>query len=169
MMVRVVFAFGVGRPRGRLRIAQAPPRPLYNPSLAAQAAAVGNSRRIMLNHGWTEPAILWTAIVGESGTQKTPAFKLAVQAVRSRQHRLMKAHTEAMKQWEADNARYEIAFTQWKSQAANRFTLPYQSRRLRRVADYRLFDDSPARRPRTRAATSSRIDFTILSSGFPSQ
>ena len=47
------------------------------PLLTAMAAAIGNTRRIQLKRGWTAPAILWVAIVGESGTAKTPAFKLA--------------------------------------------------------------------------------------------
>ncbi len=43
------------------------------PLLAAKAAAIGNTRRIRLKRSWTEPAILWGAIVGESGTAKSPA------------------------------------------------------------------------------------------------
>lgn len=41
------------------------------PMLTALAAAIGNARRIQLKRGWTAPAILWVAIVGESGTAKT--------------------------------------------------------------------------------------------------
>ncbi len=37
------------------------------PMLTSVAAAIGNTRRIQLKRGWTEPAILWTAIVGDSG------------------------------------------------------------------------------------------------------
>jgi len=94
------------------------------PMLSALAGAIGNTRCVRLKRGWTEPAILWTAIVGESGTQKTPAFRLAVQAVRSRQHRLMKEHTEAMKQWEAEDARYEAALAAWKRKAAKGAAAP---------------------------------------------
>ena len=36
------------------------------PLLAAAASAIGNTRRIQLKRGWTEPAIVWTAIVGDS-------------------------------------------------------------------------------------------------------
>ena len=38
------------------------------PLLSVLATAIGNSRRVQLKRGWTEPAILWSAIVGESGT-----------------------------------------------------------------------------------------------------
>ncbi len=88
------------------------------PMLSGLAGAIGNTRRIVLKRGWVEPAILWTAIVGESGTQKSPAFRLALRAVRTRQHRLLKEHQQALKQWEADSQRYEIAFNEWKKQAA---------------------------------------------------
>ncbi|TVQ32987.1 MAG: DUF3987 domain-containing protein [Phycisphaeraceae bacterium] len=89
------------------------------PMLSALAGAIGNARCIMLKRGWTEPAILWTAIVGESGTQKTPAFKLAVKPVRSRQHQLMKEHAEALKTWEEESARHEAAMNAWKKKASS--------------------------------------------------
>ena len=47
------------------------------PALVVTAAAIGNSYRVVLKRGWSEPAVLWAAIVGESGTLKSPAFKLA--------------------------------------------------------------------------------------------
>ena len=53
------------------------------PLLSGLASAIGNTHRIALKRRWTEPAIVWTAIVGESGTQKTPAFGLAMMAIRA--------------------------------------------------------------------------------------
>ncbi|HEX3315444.1 MAG TPA: DUF3987 domain-containing protein, partial [Gemmataceae bacterium] len=47
------------------------------PMLTTLAAAIGNSRRIQLKKGWSEPAIIWTGIIGESGTTKSPAIDLA--------------------------------------------------------------------------------------------
>lgn len=44
------------------------------PLLSVLAGTIGNARTIRLKPGWDEPAILWTAIVGESGTMKTPAI-----------------------------------------------------------------------------------------------
>jgi len=83
------------------------------PLLTVLAAAIGNTRRIQLKRGWTAPAIIWTAIVGESGTSKTPAFKLVMQPMRDRQARALKAHAEAMKQYEADLAHYDKALSAW--------------------------------------------------------
>jgi len=94
------------------------------PMLSGLAAAVGNTRRIKLKRGWAEPAILWTAVIGESGTQKSPAFRLALKAVRDRQHRLMKDHEAAMKDWEAQNELHEIVMSNWKKAAAKSDTPP---------------------------------------------
>lgn len=81
----------------------------------------GNARRLQLKRGWTAPAILWVAIVGESGTAKTPAFKLALQAIRQRQHKAMERNAEVMKQYETDLAHHEKALGEWKrdKKAAN--------------------------------------------------
>ncbi|REK24792.1 MAG: DUF3987 domain-containing protein [Planctomycetota bacterium] len=84
------------------------------PMLTAIAAAIGNTRRIQLKRGWSAPAILWAAVVGESGTAKTPAFKLAMRPIRERQRKALERHAEAMRQYEADLARYEKAMADWK-------------------------------------------------------
>jgi hypothetical protein len=75
------------------------------PLLAAIGAAIGNTRRLELKRGWLVPPILWGAIVGESGTMKTPAFKLVMRPVRNRQRKALERHAEEMKQYEAELAR----------------------------------------------------------------
>ena len=94
------------------------------PMLSGLAGAIGNTRRILLKRGWAEPAILWTAIIGESGTQKSPAFRLGLKAVRTRQHRAMKEHQQALEKWEADCQQFEITLAKWKKQAAKCMTPP---------------------------------------------
>jgi hypothetical protein len=78
------------------------------PALAAVASAIGSSRCIRLKKDWREPAIIWTATVGESGTLKTPAIKLATVFHHRRQRDEMKRHiaalaehADAMKTWKA--------------------------------------------------------------------
>lgn len=88
------------------------------PLLSALAAAIGNTRRIALNRVWPEGPNLWTAIVGESGTMKTPAFKLAMSAIRKAQARAFKEHDAALAEWEAQHLRYEAELTGWKREAA---------------------------------------------------
>lgn len=88
------------------------------PLLSAFAAAIGNSRCIELKHGWSEPAIIWTATIGDSGTLKTPAFKLVMQPIRDMQARKLKAHQAACEQYERDMVDYEAKLVAWKRQVA---------------------------------------------------
>jgi hypothetical protein len=82
--------------------------------LTAIAAAIGNTRRLELKRGWSAPAILWGAIVGESGTAKTPAFKLVMRPIRERQGKALERHAEEMKQYETDQARWDKDMAAWK-------------------------------------------------------
>ena len=74
------------------------------PFLTASAAAIGNLRRLRLKHNWLVPPILWMVVVGDSGTSKTPAFKLVMQAIREQQRRAMDQYVEAMADYEDDLA-----------------------------------------------------------------
>jgi hypothetical protein len=67
------------------------------PALAAVAGCVGNSRAVVLKSGWSEPAVVWSLTVAESGGHKSPSFYKAVgpvldlQADRFDQYREKKA------------------------------------------------------------------------------
>ncbi len=90
------------------------PSYLALPLLTVLAAAIGTSRRVQLKRGWAAPAILWVAIVGESGTAKTPAFKLAMRPIRERQRQALERHAESMRDYEAELARHDKALAEWK-------------------------------------------------------
>lgn len=86
------------------------------PVLTLLGAAIGNSRRLWLKRTHEAPAILWTGIIGESGTGKTPAIRTALasaykheQALRQQDppRRLLvgDATTEALAHLMASNAR----------------------------------------------------------------
>src|SRR5262249_61768605 len=72
------------------------------PLLTAIGAAIGNTRRLELKRGWAVPPILWGALVGESGTAKTPAFKLVIRPIRERQRKALERYAQDMKQYEAE-------------------------------------------------------------------
>ncbi len=90
------------------------PSYLALPMLVAIASAIGNARRLELKRGWSAPAILWGAVVGESGTSKTPAFKLVMRPVRERQRKALDRLAEEMKQYEIEFARWEKEMAAWK-------------------------------------------------------
>jgi hypothetical protein len=69
------------------------------PALAATAACVGNSRVIKLKKGWSEPSVVWTVIVGDSGTLKTPAYTKAVRHLFSIQETLRGEYDVAHRTW----------------------------------------------------------------------
>ena len=66
------------------------------PLLAALAAAIGNSRRLRLKGGWSEPSVLWTVLVADSGSLKSPAIERALRHVYRRQKRILKEHARAV-------------------------------------------------------------------------
>jgi len=84
------------------------------PLLTAIAAAIGNTRRLELKRGWLVPPILWSVIVGESGTAKTPAFQLVLRIIHERQRKYLEQYADEVKQYEADLAIWEKTVTIWK-------------------------------------------------------
>ncbi len=84
------------------------------PLLAGLASAIGNARTIRLKAGWEEPAILWTAIVGESGTMKTPAMHAALEPLHEAQRRAFAEHAEAMGEYEDELTRWQAEMAAWR-------------------------------------------------------
>ncbi|TWU27600.1 YfjI family protein [Bythopirellula polymerisocia] len=84
------------------------------PMLCCLARTVGNARAIRLKETWTEPAILWGAIVGKSGTHKTPALQSAMKFLERIQAKSIANHAEALQQYSEDNAVWERAYDAWK-------------------------------------------------------
>ncbi len=84
------------------------------PILCTLAGAIGNTRRLKLKKSWEEPAILWAAIVGESGTQKSPAIDAAKKFPRRRQQLARRRFEEQAAAYEIELARYEKEYAAWK-------------------------------------------------------
>lgn len=84
------------------------------PLIAALASAIGNTRRIRLKPGWFEPAILWTAIVGESGSQKSPGLDLTMKPLQDLQDRAFEQFAREKEAYEIARLEYERALTKWK-------------------------------------------------------
>lgn len=84
------------------------------PLLTVLATAIGNSRRLEVKKGWLVPAILWTAIVGESGSSKTPAFRAAMKALKKRQEIAMEKFEAEWKLYKQELLQYEKQLALWK-------------------------------------------------------
>jgi hypothetical protein len=88
------------------------------PLLGALAGAIGNAWRVRVKPGWHEPSVLWTAIVSDSGSGKTPAFRAAMQFIERFQKQFHKEHAEEMEEYNRLLLEYEAAIHQWKKDAA---------------------------------------------------
>ena len=65
------------------------------PLLGCLARAIGNKRSIKLKRTWTELPIVWAAIIGKSGTHKTPAIQAALHFLQRTQAGAIVQHAEA--------------------------------------------------------------------------
>jgi DNA polymerase I-like protein with 3'-5' exonuclease and polymerase domains len=66
------------------------------PALAVAAGCVGNARAVVLKKGWSEPAVLWSVTVAESGGHKSPAYHAAVDPLMELQLDLFDRHQEEL-------------------------------------------------------------------------
>lgn len=87
------------------------------PLLGCLARAIGNSRVIRLKLTWTEPPIIWGAIIGKSGTHKTPAIQAAMSFLQQRQSDLIARYREEISQHAEDLAIHEVDLAEWKRSA----------------------------------------------------
>ena len=90
------------------------------PMLSALAAAIGNTRRIRLKRTWTEPAIVWSGIVGESGTMKSPAISLALFATQQRQKQSMLDYQAKKSAWDIEREMFDSRLLEWKKLVGKR-------------------------------------------------
>jgi hypothetical protein len=90
------------------------PSMLALPVLTACASAIGNTRRIHVKDGWDESAIIWSVIVAESGSMKSPAFRLAVRPLQEIQNEAFKSYFEELEEFHAESKRYEAELSAWK-------------------------------------------------------
>jgi hypothetical protein len=89
------------------------------PVLTVAGAAIGTTRRLELKSGYAAPPILWTVIVGESGTAKTPALSAVLDPVREHEARLREEHRLDLDDHELAVETYEKARAAWRSSRAS--------------------------------------------------
>jgi hypothetical protein len=83
--------------------------------LGVASAAIGATREIEIKPGWTEPAIIWSAVIALTGEKKSPGLRLATEAFTRRMKALQKQHREDVKAWRTEQAKYEIDLATWNA------------------------------------------------------
>ncbi|CAK9037499.1 Protein YfjI [Durusdinium trenchii] len=86
------------------------------PFLAAMATAIGNSRSVLVRHGWVEHCVLWLALLAESGSGKTPGARNALQPIKERDAQAYRDNEPAMEDYRRLVACYEVDLGTWKQQ-----------------------------------------------------
>jgi hypothetical protein len=75
--------------------------------LSALASAVGNTRSILLKRGFVQPPIIWTGIIGRSGSRKSPALDAGCLAVIARERELTRQNKQAIEIFQQELADWE--------------------------------------------------------------
>ena len=84
------------------------------PMLSAIAAAIGNTRRVQLKKQWTEPCIIWTVIVGKSGTVKSPAIEVAVRPLLQRQDEAFVEFQAKNEEFRQHQKLHDVEYKRWQ-------------------------------------------------------
>lgn len=87
------------------------------PTIAALASAIGNSTVVHIKRGWTEPAVVFAAIVMRSGGSKTPALDAALAPIRLREEKAIADYQAALAQHAEETQRWEVADKKTRGQA----------------------------------------------------
>jgi Protein of unknown function (DUF3987) len=91
----------------------APPEFVAVPMLSVLGAAIGDTRVLEVKPGWSEGAYIWSAVVAEPGTKKSPALDIARQPLDSLQASFKNAYEDKVKDYEKEMVKYEIALAAW--------------------------------------------------------
>ncbi len=84
-------------------------------TIVVVAGCVGNRAVVVLKPGWTEPAVLWGALIGRSGSTKSPVLKLVTAALIEIDNAARSRFKEALADYERKCEQYELMLAQWKT------------------------------------------------------
>jgi hypothetical protein len=77
------------------------------PVLSALGSALGNTRSILLKRNFIQPPIIWTGIIGRSGSRKSPSLDAGCFAIIEHERELARQNKLAMDLYEDDMAEWE--------------------------------------------------------------
>ena len=84
------------------------------PLLAVCAGVIGNARRLLVKRGWFVPPIIWSALIGESGTQKSPPLRAVIRPLKTRQQRQIEEYGRDVADYKSAVAEYKLAIKSYK-------------------------------------------------------
>jgi hypothetical protein len=79
------------------------------PLLTAAAAAIGPVRRFQVRPGWIVPPVLWGAVVGESGTKKSPSLGAGIRFLQEPHNSEAKRFKAELAEWKKLEAEHKAA------------------------------------------------------------
>lgn len=86
------------------------------PLLSAASALIGNARWAQAVPGWAEPPNLWTAVVGDSGSSKTPGAACILREVLPEiERRMMGDFPDQLAAWRASSELARAKEEQWRN------------------------------------------------------
>jgi hypothetical protein len=94
-----------------------PPDYVAVPILGVMGTAIGTSRVIEVKANWHEGPRLNEAVVGDPGTKKSPAMKLAMKPLFRQQEADERTYHDAKSFHEAEMKRYEVDMEVWRKDA----------------------------------------------------
>jgi Protein of unknown function (DUF3987) len=86
------------------------------PALGIASSLVGMSRRVKATTSWLEPVTFWTAVVGASGTGKTPGIDTVKRALAQIERNNRNKVAELQRKHEAKAEAARAARAHWKKQ-----------------------------------------------------
>jgi hypothetical protein len=86
------------------------------PMLGIVSSLIGTARRVMPSRSWTEPMTCWTAIVGFSGTSKTPGINATKRALSQAERDLKPKVAEQRRAHESRVEASKTVRTLWKKE-----------------------------------------------------
>ena len=88
--------------------------------LTTASALIGNSCKVQIKNTWKENCILWTAVVADSGSMKSPIINFCTDPLLQLEVELAEKHVEKIQDWEQE----KDDFTQNKHNRGQQFNKP---------------------------------------------
>lgn len=83
--------------------------------LTAAASTIGNARWVRTKRGWSEPCVLWTALVGSPSSNKSPALKPVSEILKALQRSWKPIYDEELRNWQAEKKHAAARRKQWEN------------------------------------------------------